>query len=86
MANKIKRVKIGCLTQFPFLDASFDAVTQWEILQKLGEKTNEVITFVNDLLEDKLTEFIEEKFNDMMLNAMYEEDTETLVLYLSNDE
>lgn len=81
--NNIKPVHIGCLTEFPFLDTTFDAVTEWEVLQKLGEKTNEVIRFVNNVIEDKISEYIDQRFNDMMIDAMYDAETETLVLYLT---
>lgn len=81
--NNIKPVHIGCLTEFPFLDTTFDAVTEWDVLQKLGEKTNEVIRFVNNVIEDKISEYIDERFNDMMIDAMYDAETETLVLYLT---
>ena len=84
--GNIRPINIGCLTEFPFIDSTFDSITEWEILQKLGEKTNEIICFINSVLEQKLNEYIEEKFNDMMLDSMYEAETETLILYLTHTE
>lgn len=84
--DDIRPINIGCLTEFPFIDETFDSVTEWQILQKLGGKTNEIIRFINSLLEQKLNEYIEEKFNDMMLDSMYEAETETLILYLRHTE
>lgn len=84
--NDIRPINIGCLTEFPFIDETFDSVTEWQILQKLGEKTNEIIYFINSVLEQKLNEYIEEKFNDMMIDSMYETETETLILYLTHTE
>ena len=80
----IRKVHIGCLAEFPFLDYTFDSNTEWEFLQKLGEKINEVVDFINDVLDQKINDYITQRFNDMMINAMYEQDTETLVLYLDD--
>lgn len=80
----LKPINVGCITEFPFLDTTFDAVTEWEVLQKLGEKTNEVIHFVNDVIEDKLVEYIDRRFNDILLESMYDAETETLILYVSH--
>lgn len=77
---------MSCISEFPFLDYTFDKVTDWEIMQKLGEKLNEVISFINNTLEDKLTEYINNQFNNIMLNTMYDADTETLILFLENKE
>lgn len=81
-SNKIKPVHTGCLTNFPFLDETFDSITTYEMIQKLGGKVNELVRFVNDVLEKELNEYINEKFNDMIINTMYEAETETLVLFL----
>lgn len=84
--NDIKKVKVGCLAEFPFLDYTFDSNTEWQILQKLGEKINEVVTFINDILDKEINEYIEQRFNDMMIDSMYEAETETLILYLTHTE
>ena len=31
----------------------------------------------------KISEYIDQRFNDMMIDAMYDAETETLVLYLT---
>ena len=86
MNNKnLKPIKFGCITEFPFLDYTFDSITEWEILQKLGGKTNEIIRFINNILEEKLNEYIDKRFNDIMLDSMYDAKTETLVLYLTHE-
>ena len=85
--DKLKPIPpIPLLQNFPFLDYDFDATTNWAVIQELGKKLNETICFINNLLEDKLEEYINQKFNDIMLSAMYEEETETLVLYLEHKE
>ena len=61
------------------------SLTYEEQLLCLSRKTDEIITFINNILEQKLSEYIEEKFNDIMLDSMYEAETETLVLYLTHE-
>ena len=53
-----------------------------EQLMSIGKKTDEIIDFINTILEQKISEYINEKFNDMIINALYEPETETLILYL----
>ena len=74
---------LGCLTSFPFNDYTFDKVTDWEVMQALSCKLNEVINFINTTLEKSINDYIDNKFNDMMLDTMYIAETETLVLYLT---
>ena len=85
--DKLKPIPpIPVLQNLTFIDYDFDATTDWAVMQELGKKLNETICFINNLLEDKLEEYINQKFNDIMLSAMYEEETETLVLYLEHKE
>ena len=84
--DKLKPIPpIPLLQNFPFLDYDFDATTDWAVMQELGKKTNEIIYFLNNIVEEKLNEYIEKKFNDIMLSSMYDEETETLILYLQKN-
>lgn len=71
---------------FPFLEKTFDDIDEYAILARLEKKVNEVIGFINTTLEQSLNDYINQKFNSIMLNSMYIADTETLVLYLENKE
>lgn len=52
MNNKrITLINLCCLTEFPFIDASFDANTYYELLCKVVEQLNKTITQVNALTE-----------------------------------
>ena len=62
-----------------------ESLTYEEQLLWLSKKTDEIISFINYILEQKISEYIEEKFNDIMLDSMYEAETETLVLYLTHE-
>ena len=42
----------------------------------------EIINYMNNTLSTELKNYINNEFNNIMLNSMYEEETETLILYL----
>ena len=58
-----------------------------EVVYNIKDETarNEIIYFLNNIVEEKLVEYIEKKFNDIMLSSMYDEETETLILYLQKN-
>lgn len=76
-----KPLTIGALPSSYLASLTYEEQLLW-----LSKKTDEIITFINDILEQKISEYIEEKFNDIMLDSMYEAETETLVLYLTQEE
>ena len=76
-----KPLSLGALPSSYLASLSYEEQLLW-----LSKKTDEIIEFINDILEQKLSEYIEEKFNDIMLDSMYEAETETLVLYLTHEE
>ena len=49
MNKKIKLINLCCLTEFPFIDATFDANTYYELLCKVVEQLNKTITEVNKI-------------------------------------
>lgn len=70
---------------YKVIPLAFDeSLSYLEDIASLRHKLNEIITFVNDVIEDKLTEYIDERFNDIMLNSMYDAETETLILYVDH--
>lgn len=76
-----KPLTIGALPSSYLASLTYEEQLLW-----LSKKTDEIISFINNILEQKISEYIEEKFNDIMLDSMYEAETETLVLYLSHEE
>lgn len=76
-----KPLTIGALPSSYLASLTYEEQLLW-----LSKKTDEIIGFINNILEQKISEYIEEKFNDIMLDSMYEAETETLVLYLSHEE
>ncbi len=75
-----KPLTIGALPSSYLASLTYEEQLLW-----LSKKTDEIINFINDILEQKISEYIEEKFNDIMLDSMYEAETETLVLYLTHE-
>lgn len=76
-----KPLTIGALPSSYLASLTYEEQLLW-----LSKKTDEIITFINDILEQKLADYIEERFNDIMLDSMYDAETETLVLYLTHEE
>lgn len=72
------------LRNFPVLEDEFDALTDYELFSKMVGYVKKLNAFFTEDLDDKLKEYIDEEFNNIMLNAMYDSGTETLVLYLDN--
>lgn len=55
-----------------------DSLSYYEAVCKLTSKMNEIIANVNDHLED----YIRQQLDNLFINAIYDEKTETLVLVL----
>lgn len=86
MNNKLNPV--GCINPtIGALPTSYLTSLSYEQqLIYLCRKMDEVINFINNKIDEKLKEYIDQEFNNMMLNAMYEPQTETLILYLDHNE
>lgn len=69
------------------LPLAFDeSLSYLEMTCALIEKMNEIIDFANNELSDKLKEYIDVRFSEMMIDTMYDAETETLILYLNDGE
>lgn len=84
--KNIKPINFGVVDDFPFIEESFDSPTEYGLISKIGHKVNEIVHFINTILEKKINEYINARFNDIMINSMYDAETETLLLYLDNTE
>lgn len=70
----IKSIKLGCT---PILPTAYgDALSYYEEICKLSEKMNEIISDIND----NLTNYIADNFNNIMIDAIYDADNERIVL------
>lgn len=59
-----------------------ESMSYYEQICKLTAKMNELIEFANNELTETLKEYIEKEFNNIMLDTMYDPETETLTMYL----
>ena len=63
--------------QLPSIYAS--VLSYEEILNILACKINEIIHFMNNQLTDELKAYIDARFNEIMVQAIYSADTETII-------
>lgn len=57
-----------------------DSLSYYEQLCKLTTKMNEIVNFININVDKALTEYIDKQFNNLIINAIYDESTETITL------
>ena len=57
-----------------------DSLSYYEQVCKLTTKMNEIINVINTNLNEVLKEYIDTQFNNLIINAIYDENTETITL------
>lgn len=57
-----------------------DSLSYYEQMCKLTNKMNEIVEFINGNLSEVIQNYFDKKFNDLMINAIYDEATETIIL------
>lgn len=57
-----------------------DSLSYYEQLCKLTNKMNEIVEFINGNLHEVIQNYIDKKFNELMINAIYDEASETIIL------
>ena len=71
----IKPIKGGCYC--PTLPSVYsEELTNMEMIAKLTQKINEIVEEINNELEH----YIDVNFNNIMINAIYDPETETIIL------
>ena len=80
----MEKVKNSCMCYTTkVIPLAFDeSMSYYEQICKLTAKMNELISFANNELTEALKEYIDKEFNNMMLDTMYDAETETLTLFL----
>lgn len=73
------------LQNFPFLEDDFDATTDYKLFSKMVGYVENIEKFIKDELDGAIRRYINEEFNNMMIDTMYNAETETLVLYLNRE-
>lgn len=73
------KVLIPCSAKI--LPVSYDdSLSYYEQLCKLTNKMNELVEFINSNFSEQIQNYLDKKFDDLMINAIYDEATETIVL------
>lgn len=78
--------KNAVLRNFPILEDDFDALTDYELFSKMVAYVKSLDDFVKNKLDAELKEYIDERFNDILLDTMYDPATETLIMYINRNE
>lgn len=73
------------LNNFPFLEDDYDATTDYELFSKMVGHVKRLEAFIKDELDGAIRRYINEEFNNIMLDTMYEPETETLVMYINRN-
>ena len=69
------------LTNFPYIEKDFDALTDYELFSKMVGYVKELNNFFINDLEQNIQKYIDENLDNILMNAMYDSTTETLRLY-----
>ena len=62
-----------------------DELSYYEYLCKLTDTMNKIIDIINDEFKTLVSQKIDEFFNDIMVDAIYKEDEETIYLKKRNN-
>lgn len=85
--DKINKLCQPRQTTYKVIPLAFDeSMSYYEQICTITAKMNELISVFNDQLTQELKDYIDERFNDIMLDSMYDAETETLILYLNHTE
>ena len=76
--------KNAVLRNFPILEDDFDALTDYELFSKMTGYVKKLDAYVRNELDDSLHKYIDQRFNDMIIDTMYDAENETLILYLND--
>lgn len=57
-----------------------DSLSYYEQVCKLANKMNEIINIVNGSINDNIQKYIDEKFDQLMINAVYDGTNEMIIL------
>lgn len=75
--------KCMCVTVGEIPSSFKESLSYYEAISVIIDKVNELSLFVNTILTREISAYIDERFNDMMIDAMYDAPTETLTLSLT---
>lgn len=56
-----------------------DSMSYYEAVARLVSTVNQLITLINGGVDETLKEYIDERFDNLMINAIYDASTETII-------
>ena len=57
-----------------------DSISYYEAVSRLVFTVNQLIALINGSVDEILKDYIDSRFDNLMINAIYDEKTETIVL------
>nr|DAO17327.1 MAG TPA: hypothetical protein [Caudoviricetes sp.] len=57
-----------------------DSISYYEAISRLIYTVNQLVLLINNSIDENLKSYIDSKFDSLMINAIYDEETETIVL------
>lgn len=57
-----------------------DSISYYEAVSRLIFTVNQLITLINGSIDENLKDYIDSRFDSLMINAIYDEKTETIIL------
>lgn len=57
-----------------------DSMSYYEAVSRLVYTVNQLINLINNSVDENLKEYIDMRFDNLMINAIYDEKTETIIL------
>lgn len=56
-----------------------DSISYYEAISRLIYTVNQLVLLINNSIDENLKSYIDSKFDSLMINAIYDEETETIV-------
>lgn len=57
-----------------------DSISYYEAVSRLVFTVNQLIALINGSVDENLKDYIDSRFDNLMINAIYDEKTETIIL------
>lgn len=81
----MEKIKNCCCGVQKVIPLAFDeSLSYYEILCMLVAKMNELIDFANNDLTNQIKLYIDNQFNNIIFDTLYNEENETLIIYLKD--
>lgn len=72
---------MGCVPVIPIIPLEYaESLSYMEWLISLTKQVNNISELISGNIDNNLKEYIDIRFDNLMLNAIYDEDTETIFL------